>query len=153
MILPENRTILDFKEAGNVFTSGTGLEIKNYGLLDGSHKPQKEPKSVEKSAKSSPKSGNSVAERKVSTTGQESGYGSDGTSSRASPRSGSFEEENGHSGNPAAPNNAAQEIQSGNTSSVRDKIRAFQRQNTPSPPNLTCSKPVLLPKPSSNLPP
>ena len=33
-ILPENRTILNFKEAGNVFNTSSGLQIKTYGLID-----------------------------------------------------------------------------------------------------------------------
>ena len=33
-ILPENRTILNFKEAGNVFNTSNGLQIKTYGLID-----------------------------------------------------------------------------------------------------------------------
>ena len=70
-ILPENRTILDFKEPGNVFSTSNGLQIKTYGLIDDVIKPEE--KNV----------------RKNSHTGQESGYGSDGAttnSSRASPR-------------------------------------------------------------------
>ena len=70
-ILPENRTILDFKEPGNVFSTTNGLQIKTYGLIDDVIKPEEN------------------KNRKSSHTGQESGYGSDGAttnSSRASPR-------------------------------------------------------------------
>ena len=69
-ILPENRTILDFKEAGNVFSTSHGLQIKTYGLIDENREKREE------------------SPRKISH-GQESGYGSDGAttnSSRASPR-------------------------------------------------------------------
>ena len=72
-ILPENRTILDFKEPGNVFSTTNGLQIKTYGLIDDVIKPEEKQTGI----------------RKTSNTGQESGYGSDGAttnSSRASPR-------------------------------------------------------------------
>ena len=136
-ILPENRTILDFKEPGNVFSTTNGLQIKTYGLIDDVIKPE-----VEKI-----QTGNRE-NRKTSNTGQESGYGSDGAttnSSRASPR-GSLE---GAEGVP-------------NGSSVRDKIMAFQtRTETPSPPTMTKDAirvnkpglngpPLLMPKPKSS---
>ena len=97
-ILPENRTILNFKEAGNVFSGQNGLQIKTYGLIDDLVRKEKREESP----------------RKISH-GQESGYGSDGAttnSSRASPR-GSLD---------SATSNGEQ-VQ-GN--SVREKILAFQ---------------------------
>ena len=130
-ILPENRTILDFKEAGNVFNTSHGLQIKTYGLIDDSA-------AAREKREESP--------RKISH-GQESGYGSDGAttnSSRASPR-GSLEGDS---------------VVQNSTSSVREKIQAFQnRENeTPSPPTMTKDvksvknhPPLLMPKPSKSL--
>ena len=144
-ILPENRTILDFKEPGNVFSTTNGLQIKTYGLIDDVIKPE-----VEKI-----QTGNRE-NRKTSNTGQESGYGSDGAttnSSRASPR-GSLE-------GAEVPGTYGTVTGTG-TTSVRDKIMAFQtRTETPSPPTMTKDAirvnkpglngpPLLMPKPKSS---
>ena len=149
-ILPENRTILDFKEPGNVFSTTNGLQIKTYGLIDDVIKPEEKSgggnNSIIRNPNSVESGSGSGSIRKSSNTGQESGYGSDGAttnSSRASPR-GSLE---GAEGVP-------------NGSSVRDKIMAFQtRTETPSPPTMTkdairvnkpVNPPLLMPKPNKS---
>lgn len=112
-ILPENRTILDFKEAGNVFNTSSGLQIKTYGLIDDLVENQKQKQEERGKREESP--------RKISH-GQESGYGSDGAttnSSRASPR-GSLDSASGDVNASAA----AAATATGN--SVREKILAFQ---------------------------
>ena len=76
-ILPENRTI-NFREPGIVYADSNGLQIKSYGLIDGS-----------KELNNNNNIGNGV--RKKSNTSHESGYSSENNtspnSSRASPRS------------------------------------------------------------------
>ena len=91
-ILPENRTILDFKEPGNVFSTTNGLQIKTYGLIDDVIKPEEKSgggnNSIIRNPNSVESGSGSGSIRKSSNTGQESGYGSDGAttnSSRASP--------------------------------------------------------------------
>jgi hypothetical protein len=92
-ILPENRTILNFKEAGNVFNTSSGLQIKTYGLIDDLVKDRETSETNAQSSSSKDqevvtRSKREESPRKISH-GQESGYGSDGAttnSSRASPR-------------------------------------------------------------------
>lgn len=146
-ILPENRTILNFKESGNVFNTSNGLQIKTYGLID-EHVAAKKKAAQQEAAQQQQleaveRAKRDESPRKVSHTGQESGYGSDGAttnSSRASPR-GSLEGDV-------------------SSSSVKDKIMAFQNRNeTPSPPTMTKEAnkliknhmpPLLMPKPKSS---
>lgn len=114
-ILPENRTILDFKEAGNVFNTSSGLQIKTYGLIDDLVENQKKQEENTRGKREE-------SPRKISH-GQESGYGSDGAttnSSRASPR-GSLDSASGDVNASAA---TAAATATGN--SVREKILAFQ---------------------------
>lgn len=88
-ILPENRTI-NFQEAGIVYNSSNGMQIKSYGMIDGKSDPSKNslgPPGVY--SKGSANSGSIVNE-----SGYSSDYasGTNSTSSRASPR-GSLDEE------------------------------------------------------------
>ena len=85
-ILPENRTI-NFQEAGLVYNSATGMQIKSYGLIDSI--------SVSTDVANDPSAGpmKTSTPRKNSESGKnESGYSSDyasgtnSSSSRASPR-------------------------------------------------------------------
>lgn len=150
-ILPENRTILDFQEAGNVFNTAKGLQIKTYGLIDDLRANDHE-RGASNSAAENIKGEETRAKREESprkiSHGQESGYGSDGAttnSSRASPR-GSLDSGGDHGNNSLTGN------------SVRDKILAFQsRTETPSPPTMTkdavnkSNPPLLMPKPSKSV--
>ena len=122
-ILPENRTILDFKEAGNVFNTSHGLQIKTYGLIDESREKREE------------------SPRKISH-GQESGYGSDGAttnSSRASPR-GSLE------GDSCTANSVREKIQA-----FQNRENETPSPPTMTKEKPLKNPPLLMPKPSKSV--
>ena len=122
-ILPENRTILDFKEAGHCFNTSQGLQIKTYGLIDDSNRDKRE-----------------ESPRKISH-GQESGYGSDGAttnSSRASPR-GSLEGD-------SCQNSVREKIQAfQNRENETPSPPTMTKEKT-----VKNSPPLLMPKPSKS---
>ena len=122
-ILPENRTILDFKEAGHCFNTSQGLQIKTYGLIDDSNRDKRE-----------------ESPRKISH-GQESGYGSDGAttnSSRASPR-GSLEGD-------SCQNSVREKIQA-----FQNRENETPSPPTMTKEKIKNNPPLLMPKPSKSL--